>query len=68
MPRPAPRFRISVTDCRTRRRLVVELIEPPFPAARRYWLRVNGRKAARVPEASLTTVFHRLRAWLVRQA
>jgi len=68
MPRSPLRFRISVTDVRDRCRLVVELIEPPYPGGRRYWRRVNGRNAVRVPEASLTTVLHRLRAWLVRRA
>jgi hypothetical protein len=67
MPRLKPRFRISVKDYRTGKTLLVELVDQPFPGSRRYWLRVDGRNATRLSEASLTTVFRRLRSWLVKQ-
>ena len=67
MGRLKPRFRISIKDFGTGSVLRLELVEQPFSAPRHYWLRVNGRKAREVPEASLTTVFHRLRKWLVKQ-
>jgi len=67
MPRLKPRFRISLRDYDTGKTLCVDLVTQPFPGSKRYWLRVDGRNATRLPEASLTVVFHRLRSWLVKQ-
>jgi hypothetical protein len=72
MGRPRARFRLSVKAQLTGESLKVELVpapnETPFlsnPAARRYRLRVNGKAAEKVKEATLTEVFSRLRRWLV---
>ncbi len=75
MGRPGARFRLSLKDQETGESLKVELIpapnETPFasnPAAQRYRIRVNGRVAAKIREATLTEVFNRLRSWLVARA
>jgi hypothetical protein len=72
MGRPKARFRLSLKDHGSGESLRVELIpvpnETPFasnPAAKRYRIRVNGKAAEKVREATLTEVFHRLRRWLV---
>jgi hypothetical protein len=66
MARSKARFRISLKDNLTGRSLKVELIEQPWPG--RYWLRQQGKNAERISEASVSTVFARLRRWLVQQA
>ena len=75
MGRPRARFRLSLKDQASGESLKVELIpapnETPFasnPAAKRYRIRVNGKASAKVKEATLTEVFHRLRGWLVTKA
>lgn len=75
MGRPRARFRLSVKDQLTGESLKVELVpipnETPFPsspAAHRYRVRVNGRAAEKVKEATLTEAFNRLRSWLVGRA
>jgi len=75
MARAQARFRLSLKDQQTGESLKVELIdapdESPFlpnPTLRRYRVRVNGRAATKVKEATLTEVFDRLRRWLVGRA
>jgi hypothetical protein len=69
MPRAPARFRLSIKDNRTRTGLKVELIEAPgLWGERRYQIRVNGRDAEKIKEATLTEVFDRLRRWLVARA
>jgi hypothetical protein len=64
MPRAKARYRISVKDNFTGHRLRVELVEQPWPG--RFWLRVDGKRSERLPEASLSRVCDRLRRWLTR--
>ena len=66
MPRANARFRLSIKDNKTRTALKVELIDAPgLWGERRYRIRVNGREATKVKEATLTEVFDRLRRWVV---
>ncbi len=75
MARAQARFRLSLKDQQTGESLKIELIEtrdespfPPNPSQRRYRVRVNGKAATKVKEATLTEVFDRLRRWLVGRA
>ena len=75
MARAQARFRLSLKDQQTGESLKIELIEtldespfPPNPNQRRYRVRVNGKAATKVKEATLTEVFDRLRRWLVGRA
>jgi hypothetical protein len=69
MPTSPARFRISIKDQHTGTGLKVELIDAPgIWGERRYRIRLNGRPAAKVPEATLSEVFNRLRRWTVNQA
>ncbi|MCB1104180.1 MAG: hypothetical protein KDK74_05555 [Cephaloticoccus sp.] len=69
MARTKARFRISIADNQTGRRLKVELIgDPGYWGERRFKLRVNDREARRIKRATLTEVFDRLRRWTVRQS
>ncbi|MBK8474928.1 MAG: hypothetical protein IPL39_01090 [Opitutaceae bacterium] len=69
MPTSPARFRISIKDQHTRTGLKVELIDAPGPwGERRYKVRLNGKPAAKVPEATLSEVFDRLRRWTVSRA
>jgi hypothetical protein len=69
MPRSPARFRLSIKDNQTRTGLKVELIEAPgLWGERRYRIRVNGKDAERIKEATLTEVFERLRQWVVARA
>jgi hypothetical protein len=69
MPRADARFRLSFKDKKTGAGLKVELIESPgLWGERRYRIRLNGREATRVKEATLTEIFERLRRWIVRRA
>ena len=75
MARAKARFRLSVKDRQTGQSLKIELIEaphespfPPNASLRRYRVRVNGRAATKVPEATLTEVFNRLRTWVVSRS
>ena len=67
MGREKARFRISIKDHQSGKALKVELIEASrlfHPG--QYAVRINGRKAEKVPHANLTEVFDRLRRWLAR--
>jgi hypothetical protein len=69
MARSKARFRISICDKKTGETLKVELIESPgLWGERRFKIRMNGKAAAKVPEATLTVICSRLRRWLVKQA
>ncbi len=75
MARAKARFRLSVKDRQTGQSLKIELIEapdespfPPNASLRHYRVRVNGRAATKVPEATLTEVFNRLRMWVVARS
>jgi hypothetical protein len=62
------RFRISLKDHRTLKGIKVELIENHGPwGEARFRLRVNGRAARRINEATLSEVFDQLRRWLVKR-
>jgi hypothetical protein len=50
----------------TREQLKVELIDLPFADGRRFRVRVNGKWAEKLPVASKSLVFRRVRRWLVR--
>ena len=68
MPRTAAQYRISIRDNAARTTLKVELIEAPgLWGERRYRLKVNGREATKLKEATLTEIFDRLRRWLVKR-
>ena|GEM_PF-5130810 len=67
MARKKARFRISIKDQRTGKSLKVELIDADHlfrPGL--YDVRVNGRAAAKIPQANITEVFDRLRRWVAR--
>jgi hypothetical protein len=69
MPKSGARFRLSIKDNKTRSGIKVELIEAPgIWGDRRYQIRVNGRQAEKIKEATLTEVFDRLRRWVVARA
>ena len=69
MPKDAARFRLSIKDHKTGDGIKVELLEAKGLWGERRWrLRQNGRVPAKLPEATLTQVFDRLRRWLVRRA
>ena len=69
MPTARARFRISIKDQQNGETLKVELIDAPgLWGERRYRIRLNGRPAHKVPEATLSEVFSRLRRWLVARA
>jgi hypothetical protein len=60
------RFRISIKDNLTGRALKVELVQKPL--TRRFWVKLNGKRARNVREANLSKVFARLRRWIVAEA
>ena len=66
MARKKARFRISIKDNLTGRALKVELVQVPLTS--RFVVRQNGIRAQRVREANLSTVFARLRRWVVAEA
>ncbi len=69
MPTPRARFRISIKDHHTGEALKVELVDSPgLWSERRYKIRLNGRPATKVKEATLSEVFNRLRRWTVTRA
>jgi hypothetical protein len=69
MPRVNARFRISIKDKVTGRAVKIELIDAPgMWGERRYKIRVDGREATRVKEATLSEIFDRLRRWVVQRA
>jgi hypothetical protein len=54
-------------DHQTGESLKIELIDAPGLCGERcYKVRVNGRRATKVSEVTLTAVFIRLRQWLVQ--
>ncbi|HTJ78935.1 MAG TPA: hypothetical protein VL357_08050, partial [Rariglobus sp.] len=56
-------------DKKTGETLKVELIESPgLWGERHYKVRMNGKAAAKVPEATLTVVCSRLRGWMVKRS
>jgi hypothetical protein len=65
MARQKARFRISIRDNLTSRALKIELV--PRPLTSRYWVKQNGIRARNIKEANLSTVFARLRRWLVAE-
>lgn len=47
----------------------IELIDAPgMWGERRYRIRVDGREAAKIKEATLSEIFDRLRRWVVKRA
>ena len=69
MPTARARFRISIKDHLTGEGLKVELVDAPgLWGERRYTIRLNGKPATKVKEATLSEVFHRLRRWTVARA
>lgn len=66
MPRPDAHYTLSVINHETGARLKVELIDLPFPGARSFRIRVNGRWACKVPVASKSLATKQIRSWLVR--
>lgn len=69
MGRLPAQFRISICDKKTGETLKVELIDSPgLWGERRYKVRLNGKAATKVPEATLTEVFDRLRRWVVKRS
>ncbi len=58
------RYTLTLLNHRTGQKLKIEMIDPPFPC-RRYYLKVNGEWAKKVPVASKTGVMQQLRAWWV---
>ena len=69
MPTPRARFRISIKDHQTGEGLKVELVDAPdLWSERRYAIRLNGKPAAKVPQATLSEDYSRLRRWTVTRA
>jgi len=68
-PRAVARFRLSIKDNTSRWGLKGERVDVPGRwGERRYQIRVNGKEAEEIREATLTEVFDRLRRWLVARA
>ncbi len=68
MPKTAARFRISLNDNSTGRGIKVELIEAKGLWGESRWrVRQNGRTPTKLPEATMTEVFDRLRRWTVQR-
>ena len=65
MSRPEAHYTLSLINHQTGERLKLELVDLPFPGARSFRLRVNGRWARKVPVGSKTTVLRELRSWWV---
>ncbi|MEO5959239.1 MAG: hypothetical protein ABIR80_08990, partial [Opitutaceae bacterium] len=69
MARTPARFRVSIKDNMAKRSLKIELVDASgLWGERRYRIRVDGRDAIRVPVATLSEVFDRLRRWVVKRA
>jgi hypothetical protein len=66
MSQQKARFRISIKDNLTGRALKVELVQKPLTS--RFWVRLNGKGAKNIREANFSTVFARLRRWIVAEA
>ena len=52
MPRPKPRYRVSLSNLETGKSLKIELVDLPFAGRRTFRLRVNGEWARKVPVGS----------------
>jgi hypothetical protein len=63
---PDAHYALELINHETGERLKIELIDLPFPGARSYRIRVNGKWAQKVPVASKTLVARQLRGWLVK--
>ena len=64
MPRLKADLRISLKNNSTGETHKIELIRQPA-STRKFWVRFDGRRSRKLPEASLTQVCRRLRALLV---
>lgn len=62
MPRPQAHIRSSVRFQGKSTR-TLELIRQPIGS--RYWVRLDGKRSARLPEAIATEIADRLRWWVV---
>lgn len=65
MPRPKPRYRVSLSNLETGKSLKIELVDLPFAGRRTFRLRVNGEWARKVPVGSKNTVLRQMRGWWV---
>ncbi len=66
MPGAVARFRLSIKDNTSRWGLKGELVDVPGRwGERRYQIRVNGKEAEKIREATVTEVFEHLRRWVV---
>ena len=66
MPPPDPHYTLLLINHETGKQLKIELVDLPFPGARSYRIRANGKWARKLPVASKTMVAKQLRGWLVR--
>ncbi|HWY39505.1 MAG TPA: hypothetical protein VNX27_01800 [Chthoniobacterales bacterium] len=57
-------YTLTLLNHQTGQELKIQMLDPPFPC-RRYYLKVNGNWAKKVPVASKTAVMQELRAWWV---
>jgi len=62
MPRLPADIRISLKQ-RGGNTFRIELVRNPFN--RRFWVRVGGKRSAKLPEATATEIADRIRRWLV---
>ena len=65
MARYKPRFRISIKDLATGKKLTVELL--PGLRLGHFAIRQNGRRPAKTPTATTSQVFAKLRSWVTQQ-
>jgi hypothetical protein len=56
------RYTLTLLNHETGKQLKIEMFDLPFPC-RRFYLKVNGELAKKVPVASKTAVMQQLRAW-----
>ena len=65
MPRIPADLRISLKrrGGKTHR---IELIRNPFSS--RFWVRVDGKNATKLPEATATEIANRIRRWIVENS
>ncbi len=62
MPRLPADFRISLKR-HGRKTHRIELVRNSFN--QRFWVRTNGRRSLKLPEATATEIAHHIRRWLV---
>jgi hypothetical protein len=65
MARYKPRFRISIKDQATGKKLKIELLPMPWPG--RFAVRQNGKRPRKKAFATTSEVFARLRSWVAQQ-